>query len=223
MKVRSVTSRLLASPVVATAGLSVLVGLLLLGAGLWRATGGRPPVMVSVTLPATVGAAGAPAAPVVVSGDDLPDDGAAAEVSSVQVEALTAPGVPVFVGIGRRPDVDAYLGPVARSQLGGDQVPARVRATTLAGEATVPDPASVDVWAAQVQGPGRVMLTWPRTRGSWRLVAATDGVGPAPQLRLTYRLHPGNGGLPLLLATGAALVVVGGAVVVVARRREVPA
>jgi hypothetical protein len=223
MKLRPVTARLSASPVTTTAGTCALVGLLLLGAGLWRATGGRPPATVTVTLPATVGTAGAPAAPVVVSGDDLPDDGAPAAVTAVQVEAFADPAVPVFVGIGRRNDVDDYLGAVARCQLGGDDLPAGSRATTVAGESRLPDPASVDVWAAQVQGPGRVMLSWPRTKGRWRLVAATDGAGPAPRLRLTYRLSPGNGGVPLLLAGGTALVVVGGAVLLVARRREVPA
>ena len=199
---------------------AALVGLVLLLTGLWQVTGGRPATSVTLTLPATTAVGDVPAVPVVVSGLDLPDDDAPPELRGLQVEATAGPAVPVFIGIGRRPDVDAYLGGVARSKMVGDDVSAGLRTTTVAGESALPDPASVDVWAAQVHGPDAVMLTWPRTPGQWRLVAGTDGTGPAPRLRLTYRLTPGPGPAPLLLAAGSVLLLAGGAALRAARSRD---
>jgi hypothetical protein len=86
------------------------------------------------------------------------------EGSRVRVDA-GAPGRPVFLGIGRAADVEAYLGKVSRIDITGHDAEGRLLAESATGETSLPDPAGVDVWAASVRAQNSASLVWPDTPG----------------------------------------------------------
>lgn len=134
------------------------------------------------------------------------------ELSGAAVRARAAsasPSVPVFIGIGRADDVDAYLGDVARVELTGLGPTGVLQITNRTGVASLPDPSGVDVWASCVRAGGVATLTWPRTPGRWRLVVATDGATPPSAVELTWSGTTGMSPVPAMLAIGAVLFVVG--------------
>jgi hypothetical protein len=129
----------------------------------------------------------------------------------VQVQA-SAPGKPIFLGIGRAKDVEAYLGKVTRLDLAGHDGTGRLLAETAGSEPSVPDPAGVDVWTVSTRTQNSASLVWPDTPGQWRLVAATDGTAGAPtSIDLTWTSERATSAAPALIAVGI-LLFVGGAV-----------
>ena len=91
-------------------------------------------------------------------------------ISSLRLRAESEDGQPLFVGIGRTAEVDAYLGEVQRSvvtDFGSDAV----KLDELAGGKPVGAPAKEDIWAFQTQGTGRQTLEWDPQSGSWSAVA----------------------------------------------------
>jgi hypothetical protein len=128
----------------------------------------------------------------------------------VRVEAR-ADGSPVFLGIGRAKDVEAYLGNVARLDLAGHDAQGRLLAEEAGDEPELPDPAGVDVWTVSTRTQGTASLVWPDTPGQWRLVAATDGSAKAPAVvDLTWTSEKRTSSAPALIAVGILLVVGGG-------------
>ena len=118
---------------------------------------------------------------------------------------------PVFLGIGRAKDVEAYLGKVERLDVAGHDDAGRLLADRNGDEASVPDPAGVDVWTVSTRGQDAANLVWPDTPGQWRLVVATDGKAAAPSsLDLTWTAEPGTSFAPALIAVGILLFVGGG-------------
>ncbi len=129
----------------------------------------------------------------------------------VRVEARAVSGR-VFVGVGRAADVEAYLGDVARHQVNGVDGAGHLSGRRVDGSASVPDPATVDVWAASVSGDSAVVLRWPDQPGQWRMVAASDGTGPAPaRVTLTWTRDVAASPAPAVIAVGALLLVAGAA------------
>jgi hypothetical protein len=128
----------------------------------------------------------------------------------VKVQVVAGPDRPVFLGVGRAADVDAYLGDVARLELTGLRADG-VLTTERAGSAeSLPDPAQVDVWATRVRGEGAVVLTLPDEPGRWRLVAATDGTSAGPDaLTMTWLRPDEASAAPALVALGVLLLVAG--------------
>jgi hypothetical protein len=181
------------------AGLVALAGLSLLVAGVLRATVYAPETT-------TVGrTAGSPDAPVVETAPGALDlDG-----PSVRVEATAASGdQPVFIGVGRARDVEAYLAQAARAQVTGIQ-DGRLAVAVRGGEASLPDPAGVDVWAVSAAGRGTAALVWPDAPGQWRVVATTDGTRAPQQVTFTWTRAPKASPAPALIAVGLLLLVVG--------------
>ena len=128
----------------------------------------------------------------------------------VRVDARAADS-PVFLGIGRAKDVEAYLGKVERLDVAGHDDAGRLLADPTGDEASVPDPAGVDVWTVSTRGENAASLVWPDTPGQWRLVVATDGEAKAPaSLDLTWTAESGTSFAPALIAVGILLVVGGG-------------
>jgi hypothetical protein len=183
------------------AALAVLTGVLLVVLGLQR----TPVLGDSATL---VGRMPLTQKPVVVTALGMTElDG-----SSVRLRAASASaGAPVFIGVGRADDVDAFLADAARAELTGLRDGGVLDVVSRAGQPTLPDPSGVDVWAASVRTGGVATLTWPRTQGRWRAVIATDGVTPPSAVELTWSGAAGSSSAPALLAVGAVLCAAGAA------------
>lgn len=139
----------------------------------------------------------------------------------VQVDVTDSSKRPVFVGIGRAADVDAYLAQVSRLELDGHDADGTLLTKRLGSQAALPDPGGVDVWVASARGTGAAGLVWPDAPGQWRLVAATDGTAKAPdQVRLTWSGREVHSLAPALIAAGLVLAVVGLITLVMLRSRS---
>ena len=116
---------------------------------------------------------------------------------------------PVFVGIGRAHDVDAYLAQVSRLEVTGDG-DGKLLTKRVGDQASLPDPAGVDVWVVSARGPGSASLVWPNAPGQWRLVVATDGAAPAAdELSFSWSGRERHTAAPALIAIGLVLIVAG--------------
>jgi hypothetical protein len=88
-------------------------------------------------------------------------------LGDVKVTA-TSDGAPVFVGIAKTSDVDAYLGGVEHATLTelADNPVYEINGTTA--PRTVP--ADSDIWVAQTTGTGTQQVVWEARTGEWTLV-----------------------------------------------------
>jgi hypothetical protein len=187
-----------------------LLGALLLLAALARVTIWAAPAQTVVRV---AGQSGRPV--VVTTPAALALDG-----PSVQVTVRAAnPAQNVFVGIGRASDVEAYLGNVARTEVTGVQSSDAVL-TSSGSDASLPEPAGVDVWALAMTGRGSASLTWPRADGSWRMVAAVDGATPPAEVVLDWQRERASGLTPVLFGVGGLLLVLGLVGIRATRRRS---
>jgi hypothetical protein len=86
---------------------------------------------------------------------------------TVRLDAMPKAGKPLFVGVARTRDVEAYLRGVARSEVSDvDYAPFSARFTQRAGTRAPTRPAAQDIWAAQGSG----TLTWSVRKGDWSVV-----------------------------------------------------
>lgn len=189
--------RLLPRVVAATVA---VIGALLVAAGALLATTFAPPAETTARLD------GIQRQPVVATDVGL----LSLEGPRVRVEAR-APGRPVFLGIGRAADVDAYLGKVQRVELSGHDAEGALLAERSTGESALPDPAGVDVWAVSTRGQSAAELSWPETPGQWRLVAATDGTADGPRsIAMSWEVEKRQSAAPALVTIGLLMLVGGG-------------
>jgi hypothetical protein len=124
---------------------------------------------------------------------------------------------PLFVGIGRDEDVDAYLSGVRRSVV-TDFGHGHDRDDLVRGGAPPTLPAAQPFWVASSRGAGSRTLTWEVDEGSWNVVVmnADGSRGVAADLNVGARLEDLGwiglgllvGGL-LLLGIAAALIYMG--------------
>jgi hypothetical protein len=92
-------------------------------------------------------------------------------VARTRIKATSADGKPVFIGVARKHDVDAYLAGVSRSQIRNlEYSPFAVDYTARGGTAAPAPPASRSIWAASTSGTGDQQLTWRIRSGEWRVV-----------------------------------------------------
>jgi hypothetical protein len=190
-----------------------VVGALLVLAGGLRATVYAPSPTVAATL------SGARTPVVTTAVGLLALDGPRAEIV-----ARDASRRPVFVGIGRAADVDAYLAGVSRVEVTGHDGNGALLTTARGKDRALPDPASADVWVVSQRATGEAAVAWPDTPGQWRVVVATDGTGKAPDsIGVTWSGRDVSTGAPALVAVGLVLVV-GGLITVVmlASRARLP-
>ena len=135
----------------------------------------------------------------------------------------TAPGRPVFLGIGRARDVEAYLAEVSRIEVSGHDGEGGLITSDVGTEAALPDPAGIDIWAVTARETGTAQLTWPETPGQWRLVVATDGKSPAPMpLQLSWSGRELRSAGPGWIAAGVVALVIGGAGIILALSSALP-
>ncbi|HEX6460598.1 MAG TPA: DUF4389 domain-containing protein [Thermoleophilaceae bacterium] len=137
----------------------------------------------------------------------------------VRGESLN-PSRPLFIGIARRSDVQAYLARVAHADvIDVQEHPFKASYRPQPGGAPAVPPERARFWVASVSGPGKQVLSWHVKSGSWsvvvmrpggtRGVAADMAVGAKAPALLGVSL--GLLGLGLIfLAGGAALIYFGG-------------
>jgi hypothetical protein len=136
-------------------------------------------------------------------------------IGKIRIEAR-AGSEPVFVGIARTGDVDAYLAGVDRAvvtDVGLD--PFRVHYSRHAGTRTPGPPGSQRFWVASMQGGGTRSLTWETRSGSWSVVAMNaDGsqgvradIGAGASFPHALSIAIGVTVVGLLLLAGAALML----------------
>ena len=104
-------------------------------------------------------------------------------------------GKPVFVGVARTSDVDAYLARSSRATLTDFDVdPFRAEYHTIGGDLAPAAPATQDIWAEHVQGAGKQTLKWDVEDGDWTVVVMNAD---------------GSAGVNADISAGANLPVVG--------------
>jgi hypothetical protein len=143
---------------------------------------------------------------------DVPVVGTGGLVRSVlgKVRITSESPKPVFVGIARAADADAYLGNVKRAVVSGRYEPGD--ATERGDSAPVTPPAERKIWAASVSGAGERTLTWKLRDGHWVVVLmnANGSRGVTAHLRIGAQF-PGVGWIGAgLLAVGLLLLAGGG-------------
>lgn len=127
---------------------------------------------------------------------------------------------PIFVGIGRASDVDAYLGGVAQEEVVDiDLDPFQVESTRTIGTRTPPAPASQTFWATQASGSGTQTVRWDVRSGDWSIVVMNADASPGVRFdanagaRISHLAWIGGGILAggLLILAGAITMIVAGA------------
>ncbi len=96
---------------------------------------------------------------------------------------------PVFVGIARARDVDAYLGSVSR-EVGPALDSHASDYRVISGGKPAAPPGTLAVWDAKAAGSGTMSLAWKPRSGSWRVVLMKPDASPGvtAELRVGARL-----------------------------------
>jgi len=146
--------------------------------------------------------------------DLIPEDA----LGRVRVRAERPDGRPVFVGIGRERDVDAYLRGVGHAELDDVDPP---EYDTHRGGAPRRPPTAARFWVASASGPGRQTVDWDVEGGQWSVVTMNaDGdrrvvVDADVGAKVGWVLWAALG----LFVAGLALAVGGGLMIAMAARR----
>lgn len=129
---------------------------------------------------------------------------------------------PLFVGVGRRADVDRYLAGVAHSTIEDVSYgPFEVSYSAQAGSATPGRPAAQSFWETSSTGSGTRTVSWKVRHGSWRVVVmnADGSPGVATEAKVGATVHGALAVVLAGLALGLALVAAAVAVIVRGRQR----
>jgi hypothetical protein len=112
------------------------------------------------------------------AGDDL--------YGKVRLKATSGTNAPVFVGVARTSDVDAYLAGSGHATLTDlDFSPFRPSYRTTQGDRRPEAPGSRDIWAASAEGAGTQTLTWEVEDGSWSVVVMNADASPGVDARVS--------------------------------------
>ena len=148
-------------------------------------------------------------------GDPATDAG---DLSRVRLRAVG--GRPVFLGIGPKAEVEAYLRGAAHDRMSGfDLDPFAVRYERTAGGLAVP-PGAQPFWVATATGSGPRTLLWDKERGPWSAVVMNADGSAGVDVRADLGLRFGfllPGGAVLL---SAGLLLAGAVVSARARGRQ---
>jgi hypothetical protein len=144
-------------------------------------------------------------------------------IGRTRITATSSDGKPVFIGVARKRDVDAYLANVSRSQIRNlEYSPFAVDYADRAGAASPARPASRSIWAASATGTGEQQLSWRIRSGEWRVVLmnADGSSGVNADVKVAGTI---NHVVPAAIGiTGGGLLILlfGAAVVLTARGRD---
>ncbi len=101
--------------------------------------------------------------------DGLP--GSATDYGTVRFKVRSDDAKPVFVGVARTRDVDAYLDRSAHAKLTDFDVdPFEASYRTTGGLTAPAAPGTQPIWAAKTSGDGTQTLTWDPKDGDWSVV-----------------------------------------------------
>lgn len=145
--------------------------------------------------------------------DTAPDE----LLGTVRVRGESAGAKPVFIGIGPRDDVDAYLGGVNHSVLTDIDDPAY---RDVAGGRLSGPPTKEGFWSAQASGSGEQTMEWDVEGGDWSVVLMNaDGSRPVSldagvAIDIDWLIWIGIG----ILVIGVAITFGGIALIVIMRR-----
>jgi hypothetical protein len=144
----------------------------------------------------------------------LVDDG---RLADLRLSATASRDGPVFVGVGPRDEVDAYLRGVPRAPADfGDG-----RAGAVAPGARTPaPPAAQGFWERAASGSGRQTIVWPMASGDWSAVVmnADGAAGVRVEAQVAARTDLALWLGIVVLAAGGALAAAGAALIVSGRR-----
>jgi hypothetical protein len=148
----------------------------------------------------------------------------------VRVRASSADAAqPVFVGIARTADVDAYLAGVPHDVVRDvDWDPFRLDYRTVAGTTEPAAPTDQSIWVAETSGTARQELVWEPEDGSWTVVLmnADAARGVAADVEIGVEIRHLWVIVAVLLGSGALLLGGGVALIIVmsraATRRPIP-
>ncbi|MUN37217.1 hypothetical protein [Actinomadura litoris] len=119
------------------------------------------------------------------------------------------PGVPLFVGIGPKTEVEKYLRNVAHDEFASARLdPFKADFRRSPGAATAPDPAAQPFWVATSTGRGTRTLNWNKTHGAWSVVLLRRDGRPGVEADASIGLRFG-----FLLPAGLGLLVAGTATI----------
>jgi hypothetical protein len=135
--------------------------------------------------------------------DPEPDVGEVAEVTIV-ARAADA-GVPIFVGVGPKAQVEAYLRGTAHDDFVSAELgPLRPSFRRVPGAAVAAPPDAQSFWVAKSSGTGTRRLSWDKTAGAWSAVAMRLDGRPGVDVHASIGLRFG------FLAPAAAGALTGG-------------
>jgi Domain of unknown function (DUF4389) len=123
----------------------------------------------------------------------------------------------VFVGIGAKDDVDAYLDGVAQDEITHVDR-SSVDYTSIPGDATPTAPTDQSFWVASASGPTPQVLTWDVKDGSWVAVLMNADASPGLIAEVTVGIRSGAL-VPIafgMIAAGVVLLVIAVVVIVLA-------
>jgi hypothetical protein len=100
-------------------------------------------------------------------------------VGKLRVSASSSDGRALFVGVGRRADVDRYLAGVAHSTVEDVNFDPFAAAYSSSGGTRVPArPAAQSFWAESQVGTGTQTVSWKLRSGNWRVVVMNADGSP---------------------------------------------
>lgn len=199
----------------------VVLGLGTAGAAVASATVWKPDSVVTVPLPQQPEEAYVVTAPGVLNIVN----------SEVGIRAVAQdPESPVFLGVGRTADVDAWVEQSDHGRITDLETWEELTYVTV--PAVAPDveedveeeesaegaeveeplganPAESDMWVEQVNGVGEVTYSWSEVQGNWSMIFATDGTDPAPMVELTWEREVPTPALIPGIILGSLLTLVG--------------
>lgn len=128
------------------------------------------------------------------------------EGPTVRVQATSASDEPLFLGIGPRDEVDAWLAGTDHERVERVRfLPFRVYTERVAGPREVTPPGQQDFWVASSAGTGTRAVSWQSRPGDWALVV----MNADPQRGVAADVAVGIEAGGFLLPAGVAALVVG--------------
>ncbi|MFB6723239.1 hypothetical protein ACFCV3_23870 [Kribbella sp. NPDC056345] len=139
----------------------------------------------------------------------------------LHVEARSAGGKPVFVGVGRDFDVASYLKGVAHTSLVQLTYPIALTTQEQKGSADpLTVPANLDWWVTKAAGTGSQAIRWPIEDGPYDVVIMSADGKTAPDVQVRVGVEIPNAFLITLgVFVGGLLILALGILLIVIRRR----